>query len=310
MTRPRPIRLAALAAALLLVATAHVARAEAEPGGDPDRAAHELAHTLQQQRQQIAEARALLADAAVSDRDAGAVADPLIASLDAFEAALVAEDLLAPDAMPAVAERGMALPQGAAAMLKARQPTAATAMKGSLQAPSKLKAPIKGLTGSPAQPAIAAKEKVAAVARLIGNGAPPELVKARWQQAVQGASPGTDANALVQHVLQQSLMETQRDLAFYADKVKYNNELKKIVREEITRLREQLAAAPATDRARLEAQVAAFEQRLQAIGDDAQLANVDLQNVLQKQQQALQAMSSTSKMLHDTAMATIRKLGG
>ena len=44
--------------------------------------------------------------------------------------------------------------------------------------------------------------------------------------------------------------------------------------------------------------------------DDAQLANVDLQNVLQKQQQTLQMMSNISKMLHDTAMAVIRKIGG
>ena len=46
------------------------------------------------------------------------------------------------------------------------------------------------------------------------------------------------------------------------------------------------------------------------IGDDSQLANIDLQNILQKQQQAIQGMSEVSKMLHDTAMAVIRKMGG
>ena len=45
-------------------------------------------------------------------------------------------------------------------------------------------------------------------------------------------------------------------------------------------------------------------------GDDAQLANVDLQNMLQKQQQTLQTMSNISKSLHDTAMSVIRKMGG
>jgi hypothetical protein len=39
------------------------------------------------------------------------------------------------------------------------------------------------------------------------------------------------------------------------------------------------------------------------------LANIDLQNQLQKQQQTLQTMSNVSKMLHDTAMAVIRKIG-
>lgn len=40
---------------------------------------------------------------------------------------------------------------------------------------------------------------------------------------------------------------------------------------------------------------------LDSLGDDMQLANVDRQNILQKQQQTLQLMSNVSKMLHDTA---------
>lgn len=53
-----------------------------------------------------------------------------------------------------------------------------------------------------------------------------------------------------------------------------------------------------------------FQEKLNSIGDDAQLANVDMQNILQKQQQTLQMMSNISKMFYDTAMAVIRKLGG
>lgn len=60
----------------------------------------------------------------------------------------------------------------------------------------------------------------------------------------------------------------------------------------------------------LDATVARWEERLASVGDDAQLANIDLQNVLQKQQQTLQMMSNISKMLHDTAMSVIRKMGG
>jgi len=52
-----------------------------------------------------------------------------------------------------------------------------------------------------------------------------------------------------------------------------------------------------------------LEESLSTSGDDAQLANIDLQNQLQKQQQTIQTMSNVSKMLHDTAMATIRKIG-
>jgi hypothetical protein len=53
-----------------------------------------------------------------------------------------------------------------------------------------------------------------------------------------------------------------------------------------------------------------LEGELNSVGDDAQLANTDLQNILQKQQQTLQMMSNISKMLCDTAMAVIRKIGG
>ncbi len=49
---------------------------------------------------------------------------------------------------------------------------------------------------------------------------------------------------------------------------------------------------------------------LSTVGDDTPLANVDLQNQLQKQQQSLQTMSNISKTRHRTAMGVIRKIGG
>lgn len=52
-----------------------------------------------------------------------------------------------------------------------------------------------------------------------------------------------------------------------------------------------------------------LEEDLAEMGDDAQLGNIDLQNALQKQQQTLQLLSNVSKMLHDTSMAVIRKIG-
>ena len=68
--------------------------------------------------------------------------------------------------------------------------------------------------------------------------------------------------------------------------------------------------AEAQVKARMDAQKKSMADRLNSVGDDAQLANVDLQNMLQKQQQTLQMMSNISKMMHDTATATIRKIGG
>lgn len=47
-------------------------------------------------------------------------------------------------------------------------------------------------------------------------------------------------------------------------------------------------------------------ERLKAVGDDAQLANIDLQNALQQQQRALQTLSGILRATHDIAMNAIR----
>ncbi|MGB8362718.1 MAG: hypothetical protein WCE80_15065, partial [Acidimicrobiia bacterium] len=51
------------------------------------------------------------------------------------------------------------------------------------------------------------------------------------------------------------------------------------------------------------------DEIIESAGDDSQLASVDLQDALQRQQQTTQQMSNMSKMLHDTAMAVIGKVG-
>ncbi len=71
-----------------------------------------------------------------------------------------------------------------------------------------------------------------------------------------------------------------------------------------------LQQAQAQLKARTDAAKGAMDKNMASVGDDAQLANVDLQNQVQKQQQTLQMLSNMSKMMHDTAMATIRKIGG
>jgi hypothetical protein len=158
---------------------------------------------------------------------------------------------------------------------------------------------------------------------------------------------GSDVNELVQFVLRESYLETTEDLRVYAQKVRYFNQLKKQIREELCRARQHLAdhgeassldeiepwrkvrftsslvedehgcvqvetndAGEATTAKELECYIERLELRLLSVGDDAQLANVDLQNVMQKQQQALQMLSNVSKMLHDNAMTIIRKIGG
>jgi len=165
------------------------------------------------------------------------------------------------------------------------------------------------------------------------------------QMTARPSGASMDINSLIQYVLRQSYLETIEDLRFYAEKVRFFNELKQAIRNELTEARKQLSSAimanpNATDfsrphtvqepliptsstlplnlsyrkktlrsRADWEAYIEKLEELLSTIGDDAQLANIDLQNILQKQQQTLQTMSNVSKMLHDTAMAIVRKIG-
>ncbi len=193
-------------------------------------------------------------------------------------------------------------------------------------------------------------------------------VQGRWADFVSGlrVNGGVDVNALVQAVLREAYMENTQDLHFYAQKVRFYNQLKKMIRDEVTKAREYLAkqagkkpeealvggpytnsvgstgplqfptepafdaktgamvphppltnddvtadkAIPMSKKEELETYIKNLEEKLNSVGDDAQLANVDLQNMLQKQQQTLQMMSNISKMLHDTAMAIIRKIAG
>ena len=197
-------------------------------------------------------------------------------------------------------------------------------------------------------------------------------LQGRWSEfcGKMSMSGNVDINALVQAVLRDSYMETTKDLHFYAQKVKFYNELKAQIRDELTTARTDLskvstaanswasetnaactdescedvsasdyaipggynykafsstpgmvngapvvqdptalADAPDGTMGGLETYIKNLEEQLNSVGDDAQLANVDLQNMLQKQQQTMQQMSNISKMLHDTAMAIIRKIG-
>ncbi len=137
----------------------------------------------------------------------------------------------------------------------------------------------------------------------------------RFQAFVEGLNArktAMDINELIMYVMHESYLETNKDLQFYAAKVKYFNELKKVVREHLTELRK---VAVSIDDCGNEAKnslddyIKKVEENLRGHGDDAQLANIDLQNQLQKQQQMVQMMSNVSKLLHDTAMAVIRKIG-
>ncbi len=75
-------------------------------------------------------------------------------------------------------------------------------------------------------------------------------------------------------------------------------------------LQQVIGQAHAQVKARADADRKRLTDKMNMMGDDAQLANLEMQNLLQKQQQTLQMMSSLSKIMYDTATAIIRKIGG
>lgn len=172
------------------------------------------------------------------------------------------------------------------------------------------------------------------IGKMLASTGSFSAVKERWTGLVESIARGgqpVDIYALVQWVLRESYLETCRAVEVYAQKVSYFNELKKELREELNRARNQFNywRAPSTFEARfseslstrstapvlitskeqLKIYIDFLEKKLATLDEDAQLANIDLQNILQKQQQTLTIMSQISKMLHDAAMAVIRKIG-
>jgi len=59
----------------------------------------------------------------------------------------------------------------------------------------------------------------------------------------------------------------------------------------------------------LQTGLSVLEEKLDTAGDGTQLANVDLQNVLQKQQQMIQTISNVMKNMQDTQVASISRIG-
>lgn len=151
------------------------------------------------------------------------------------------------------------------------------------------------------------------------NDAKTEWTKSVGEMAAKGLP--VDVKSLVNSVLRQAYVDTNEDLKNIADKVKNFNDMKKDIRGELGTIPgagHQSApigspsgstASGGTDKQNPDDLIKEWEEKLQTLGDDSQLANIDLQNVLQKQQQTIQTLSNVSKMLHDTATSIIRKIG-
>lgn len=52
-----------------------------------------------------------------------------------------------------------------------------------------------------------------------------------------------------------------------------------------------------------------LEKKLENLGDNVDIGNIDMQNALQMQTHTMQMITSVSKMLYDTSKAVVRNVG-
>lgn len=134
------------------------------------------------------------------------------------------------------------------------------------------------------------------VAERIGDrlrqGASFDQVRGDWEGLVSRSDPD-DVDGLVQLVMREAYLDRVRAERRAAERAQRTNARERALREERSRLRERLRE---------------IDAELARLGDDGQLANIDLQNALQKQQQTLQTMSNMSKRMHDTAKNMIQNM--
>jgi hypothetical protein len=162
-------------------------------------------------------------------------------------------------------------------------------------------------------------------------------LKAKWSRLIRDIAlknPHFDIDALVQAAMFEVYQQEVQSLEQALIPVHRLNDKKRQTRKELNRarqhrqemsIRKSTGGTAAVYRPQkipgvktkpsikssegMDSYIKEIENKLNSIGDDAQLVNIDLQNAMQKQQQLLQILSNISKMMHDTAMAIIRKIG-
>ncbi len=164
-------------------------------------------------------------------------------------------------------------------------------------------------------------QSVKQVAFMIARGEKPDAVRSRWERLITDATSNgdsIDANALVQEAIRESYLALAEDLRIYAEKVKYFNECKNLVREYLQRLRDfqqQFDAANADYLCRMRelndellSQIQSKEQELQSLDDAGQLAESDLDAQSQKVQEFLGTITNIQRVLGDVTHQVIQNL--
>ena len=143
----------------------------------------------------------------------------------------------------------------------------------------------------------------------------PDL-QSHWKELIQEGQGQTssisssDINAFIQFVLRQSYLEHTKDLQYFASKIKYFNEQKNQVREEIQKTRRKLAQAPEAkeDGEKMKEKMEASLQTLKDLENQENQMNFEIQNLRSRYNQAEQTANSILKKKRDTDSSTIRNI--
>lgn len=145
-----------------------------------------------------------------------------------------------------------------------------------------------------------------------------EPIKQEWTQFVQSLenhSKPIDLSAVIDQTIRRGVLEGNGDLRFFAAKAdRFEREqagAKRLLlelRDLKRKIREDAGSFEQVSEQMLDAEIARWEEKLAMAGNNAQVANIDLQNVMQKQAQLMQMMSNIMKMLNDQAMGIIRNI--
>lgn len=188
------------------------------------------------------------------------------------------------------------------------------------------------------------REELASMGRVLARNPSYASVQNEWIDFVSrfdGGGEPIDINAMLQFILRDSYSQIDKDIETYAEKVKYFNESKKKLREELAKARRQqsqpsivtqpverrssagelreisppttLPSAPprmTSAASPTDAEILRLEAQLATVGNDEQLAKLALQKKLQMRQQALDTMSNVARQMYDAAMSIIKKIGG
>ena len=138
-------------------------------------------------------------------------------------------------------------------------------------------------------------------------------------------SPDATIDEMLNDVLYTTVGSAQAEVHDFATQLQDNLDAKAAKREEIADFRDQMAEWPPPQegtwvfempdgsqvpmtKEQAESHLQKLEDELQTMSDMTPMMQIQLQDAMQKYTQAMQTLSNVMKIMHDTAMAIIRKI--